>query len=196
MSVTLGTLVASALLANSVTAQVLYSDQIGNIVALSEESTHPFRNRGRGVHEEPVKSRYGKAVRKHPSVRSCLEESEQNTSTPDLKKFAWGEFKGTAHVTVCMFRIATSYESIEDFRDWLHHQGFSVVDLGSVSANGERRFNATKSVPHYSELCCSSLLADLLVTRSRSGRSDGAGLAVDVDENGEMTFIQFNLSSK
>jgi hypothetical protein len=68
-----------------------------------------------------------KAVKKFPSVRDCMKSSEQKKPQPDLTQIDWEEITSDAEVNVCLFRIASSYDSPETMKKWLELDGFKGV---------------------------------------------------------------------
>jgi hypothetical protein len=76
--------------------------------------------------ETPHYKHYRRAVRRFPDVQSCIADSQRAREQPDLTKFDWSKFENSKFAEVCLFRIATSYQSAQAFESWLGNQGFSV----------------------------------------------------------------------
>lgn len=96
-----------------------YSDQAGLVLRLSEEKQEPFLFLGRSISDSDVHDKYGSSVLKFPSVRECLQESEAKTDFPNLTTIDWAKLKSTEDADVFLFRIASSYSKIDDFKSWL-----------------------------------------------------------------------------
>jgi hypothetical protein len=89
---------------------------------LSNEELDPFLVFRRQSHREDEV----RAVSTYPSVRNCLVEDAQVSSQPDLRKIDWKEMRTQAIMSVCLFRIFSSYGSPEKAALWFAEQGLEV----------------------------------------------------------------------
>lgn len=104
-----------------------YRDSAGQVVRLSHEGAIPFTPYGQPLTREFTHYHaYRRAARQFPDVRACLADSESNQVQPDLTRFDWRKFWRGVQVQVCLYRIATSYQTAEDFEKWLANQGFET----------------------------------------------------------------------
>lgn len=117
-----------------------YNDGAGKVVRLANEETMPFLFLGKQVmsynvddpkmtHMKYHKKRYAKSIERFSSVQDCLLKSEQKSPHPDLTRFDWGRITGEEEAEVCVFRVASSYFSPADMRNWLASQEFRAKTL-------------------------------------------------------------------
>lgn len=96
-------------------------------VRLAKQETEPFLFLGKVVDEDhPRSGDYKRALRRFPDVRSCLVEKEREKPKPDLRQIDWDKIRNIKDIDVCVFRIASSIEDIENIKLWLLHHDFRV----------------------------------------------------------------------
>lgn len=104
-----------------------YADSAGTVVRLSIESIVPVTRFGRPLNPaRPWYSAYREGVDRFPSARSCLIDEERDRPRPDLTRFDWRKVTTYAQAEVCIFRIATSYRTVEGFERWMLAQGLTI----------------------------------------------------------------------
>jgi hypothetical protein len=107
----------------------LYDDQHGIVTKLSEETTTPFRFVGRtlegqGTERKFTVEQFRGSVARFPAVQSCLTDEQASATEPDLSSFDWTKMRGAEDATVCLFRVASSYQNIDAFESWIAQFGF------------------------------------------------------------------------
>jgi hypothetical protein len=83
------------------------------------------------------------AVDTFPDVQSCLVESERGAYFPNLTRFDWARVKQPEDAEVCMFRVFSSIEDIEQSKEWLRSQWF---DVENTTYDGIQ-YNVTSYIP-------------------------------------------------
>lgn len=108
---------------------------------LSNQETDPFLFLGLVVNQEhPRWRKYKKSLRRYPDVRDCLVASEQAVETPNLLMIDWDRVGTSENASVCVFRIASSLNTIERIEAWLSYHKFKsrganrIVSKNFVSA--------------------------------------------------------------
>lgn len=118
-----------------------YQERAGRVVRLANEETHPYLRFGRKVHvENPTEKHMQSAMKKwlpsilrFQSVTDCLLRAERRKPQPDLTAFNWDAINSNEDAEVCLFRIASSYETPEGMEKWLKLQGFDISEYNSKS---------------------------------------------------------------
>lgn len=113
----------SAVSANDISP---YRDSLGIVARLSSETNEPFLFEGVRPADHGGFDGYLDSIDKFPSVRDCLLESEGIARAPDLRAFDWRRMTGPGDVAVCVFRIASSYDSVDALERWFVAQGFTI----------------------------------------------------------------------
>lgn len=80
---------------------------------LSDQSTHPFLYGGAG-------QQFRDAIRKWPTVKSCLVWSERGKTQPDLRLIDWNQFSDTKDAEVCIWRIMSSLNNAAAAHEWMN----------------------------------------------------------------------------
>ena len=177
-----------------------YNDGAGKVVRLANEDTMPFLFQGRPVMNYAIddsyapymkehKKQYAKAIKRFPSVRDGLLKSEQKSPRPDLTKFDWRKTTGTDDVAVCVFRVASSYLSPEDMRNWLASQEFrarTLKDPEHVYVDG------SWSVEQYAAKSGENIVTKTLATTFAHGFS----LTIAYIRDSEPYYVSANITSK
>lgn len=104
--------------------EALYYDRFGPIIRLANEAETPFMFAGRTISETGNVERFRGSVRRYPSVQSCLVMEAAEKTEPDLSAIDWSHMRDSEDATVCLFRIASSYEDKDVFQSWLAQFGF------------------------------------------------------------------------
>lgn len=102
-----------------------YDDSVGTVSVFSNEEEFPFLLSSKTIANKYVARKYRRFVNRFSSVLDCLVK-EPNNKYPDLSSIDWSKIKSTTDADVCLFRIASSYSSVDDFKSWLRHHGFYV----------------------------------------------------------------------
>ena len=162
-----------------------YSDGTGIVSRIATESGHPFLFNGKTVANENVRRRYGETVKKFSSVLDCLKPSERSKAQPELLNIAWNLFTSTQEADVCLFRVAASYRTKDDFANWLKKQDFKVHTVidNRITGNEEAWISASRSTKEHGALFYSSILQRLGImgadwSLSLLARFDHAGQVV------------------
>lgn len=164
-----------------------YNDGAGKVVRLASEETTPFLFLGKQVMDynvndpkmtymEDHKRKYAKSIERFPSVRDCLLKSEQESPRPDLTKFDWGKITGEEEAAVCVFRVASSYTSPDEMKNWLISQGFrarTLADRKNIYVNG------SWSIEQYAEKWGEGVFIKLWTKTVAHGF--GLGITFDLD---------------
>ena len=96
-------------------------------VRLAKQETEPFLFLGKVMDEDhPRFHQYRTALRRFPSVRSCLITKERETAQPDLRQIDWHAISDVQEIEVCVFRTASSIEEVETIKTWLRHHDYRV----------------------------------------------------------------------
>jgi|GEM_PF-5540228 len=110
-----------------------YKDSAGTVVVLANEDTHPFLFYGEKVRDNlkriNVQKRYKKSFEKFFSVQDCLKKSERGKEKPDLTQIDWSIIDNKEDASVCLFRIASSYDTPESMKAWFEKGDFNEVKL-------------------------------------------------------------------
>ena len=104
--------------------ELIYRDSVGQVARLSREDQIPFQLSDDVPRFDYILRRVKTAVEGFPSVRACLTTEQQSAQQPDLSQIDWKRLGRHEHAVVCLFRIATSYQSREDVFRWFQHQQF------------------------------------------------------------------------
>ena len=108
-----------------------YEDSVGVVVRLATEADRPFMLSGHTIEtSEGVARQYRHAVGSYSSVLGCLNPEQQSSDHPDLAEINWRQFRSTQEADVCLFRIASSYQGVDQFEAWLGRQGFDRITRG------------------------------------------------------------------
>lgn len=106
------------------------SAEIGSIKykKLSDDRDNPPLWDGRSLAsmESNNNINFHKALAQYPTVKSCLWDSEIDKIKPDLTRFNWIKLNNIYDHSVCMSRIFSSIEDIEESKKWLRSQGFII----------------------------------------------------------------------
>lgn len=108
---------------------VAYKDRAGEVIALSGEEKQPFLFNGNPLRPTEkyadLYKKYKKSITRFSSVRDCLEDEVQEEDQPDLTRIDWSKIDWNEDAEVCLFRIASSYKTMEDMRNWFEVGGFN-----------------------------------------------------------------------
>ena len=104
-----------------------YHDGTGLVVALSSEDRIPFRFLGETTHQLAYPGRFVPSVQRFDTVLSCLKENARGLQRPSLGAFDWDRIDTDEDARVCLFRIATSYATIDDVENWMRSQGLTIA---------------------------------------------------------------------
>lgn len=104
---------------------------------LATEKSHPFPlysgRESRVAHKS--------AIWKFPDVSSCLTWSEQFTKTPDLRNMSWWSLSTAEDADVCLFRIFSSIESVDDVIAWVGSLGLNITFRRKIRRQRMYRFD-------------------------------------------------------
>jgi hypothetical protein len=105
-----------------------YHDGIGLVETFSSEANIPFRFVGKTIYDKPLYGRreYISSVEKFDNVLSCLSEESRVLEKPSLGDFDWTQIDSDEDAAVCLFRVATSYATMDDMENWMRSQGLRV----------------------------------------------------------------------
>jgi hypothetical protein len=105
-----------------------YHDGIGLVETFSSEANIPFRVVGKTIYDKPLYGRreYISSVEKFDNVLSCLSEEARVLEKPSLGDFDWTQIDSDEDAAVCLFRVATSYATMDDMENWMRSQGLRV----------------------------------------------------------------------
>lgn len=92
---------------------------------LSDQSSDPFMFGGRIVDEShPRWKTFRRAIRKFPSVESCLKPNDHEEGELNLLDFDWDRVGTGRNLEICLFRIARSLQNVDRLNEWLMAAGF------------------------------------------------------------------------
>jgi len=101
----------------------------------SSEATESFLFMGRHIMNEEQnykdsdirrRKKYSSYILHYASVLDCLTDNARKMLQPDLTLFDWSEVDTPEAVEVCLFRIASSYDSPQDMGKWFVAQGIKI----------------------------------------------------------------------
>lgn len=102
-----------------------YHDSAGEVVRLSSQESEPFLKNGKKIEPpHPLAEKYANSLKRFPDVRSCLLKAERSKPQPDLTLIDWNILSGVEDADICVFRIASSYSTMEEMHEWFKTQGF------------------------------------------------------------------------
>jgi len=107
-------------------SSVPYHDGIGLVETFSSEADIPFRFVGKTIGESPFLRRFVPSVEKFANILSCLKGEARVLHKPSLGDFDWDQIDSDEDAQVCLFRLATSYATIDDLENWMESQGLRV----------------------------------------------------------------------
>jgi hypothetical protein len=103
-----------------------YQDGIGVVATFSSEKRVPFRSYGKTINDSPYLRRFVPSVEKFDNVLSCLSEEARVLEKPSLGDFDWTQIDSDEDAAVCLFRVATSYATMDDMESCMRSQGLRV----------------------------------------------------------------------
>ncbi len=122
---------------------LLWADDLGAPLSYSSEAEEPFLYLGTSPYVNVYLAHLIKHVERFPTALSCLTPEARTSDTPDLADFSWRSMKYREDVQVCLFRIASSYSTMDQMEEWMRSQGmrigrrtFSFVRKDEVSIQG------------------------------------------------------------
>ena len=115
------------------------------IEVLSTQETRPFLLNGEEIlPTSPRWKEYEEALVQFPDALSCLKESEREKKFVDLLQIDWNAPKYLQGLNVCIFRIFTSLENVDEMYIWLSFHEFDVRPLRRTRSDQPKTTNPKK----------------------------------------------------
>ncbi len=78
-----------------------------------------------------IKRRYWNAIRKFPSLSSCI--IQDAGVNDDSFRMSWAKLRTSTQAEVCLYHVSSQFDNAEDFGKWLETQGFAArVHYGEI----------------------------------------------------------------
>lgn len=145
------------------------------IEVLSTQETRPFLSTGEEIlPTSPRWKEYEESLVQFPDALSCLKESEREKKFVDLLQIDWNAPKNLQGLNVCIFRIFTSLDSVDEMYVWLSFHEFNVRVLGRTRSDQPKTTNPKKYYGTH------SVFAQWTVENYRKRRPDEFPMLVDL----------------